>query len=343
MEHLNAVRAALRGSAPVVAIPVPGHAPVCIRAKLLKGALKGVTIDTVEVVTREYEYSGTRVLKITGHHGSVHTSSTFFPMARGLALQLIGEWSYRERQKRKVIALKGVLSAAEQRALKLKQAEQAGIAELIEARKVEAEILSSATVCPVLTPVSEERRQDIIESYAAFRCQRGIRKRASVIRWTLAKLRKEKAAMVKNQCEYEVTYGYGRRRKHLKSKKLVLRNPKNAVKYAALIYQIGELEKQYESLSLREWVSYSWQCEDGERKGYWRDSWITKHPKEQTYTVSRSWRNCYIPEPEQVDENGEVYLTGIKLLAWRLKNARADIRALTPPEDEETTQEQIAA
>ena len=49
MEHLNSIRAALRGAAPVVAIPVPGHAPVCIRAKLLKGALKGVTIDSVEI------------------------------------------------------------------------------------------------------------------------------------------------------------------------------------------------------------------------------------------------------------------------------------------------------
>jgi hypothetical protein len=38
MEHLNSIRAALRGAAPVVAIPVPGHAPVCIKAKLLKGA-----------------------------------------------------------------------------------------------------------------------------------------------------------------------------------------------------------------------------------------------------------------------------------------------------------------
>jgi hypothetical protein len=30
-------------------------------------------------------------------------------------------------------------------------------------------------------------------------------------------------------------------------------------------------------------------------------------------------------------------------MAERLRNARADIRALTPPADEETTQEQIAA
>lgn len=141
MEHLNSVRAALRGTAPVVAIPVPGHAPVCIKAKLLKGALKGVTIDSVELTE-------TRWLKIKGHAGNVHTSCSLVPMSRYDALKAISEWSDRERKKRKVIALQGVLSASEQRALKLKQAEQAGIAELIEARKVEAEILSSATVCP---------------------------------------------------------------------------------------------------------------------------------------------------------------------------------------------------
>jgi hypothetical protein len=331
MEHLNSVRAALRSSSPVVAIPVPGHAPVCIRAKLLKGALKGVTIDSVELTE-------TRWLKIKGHAGNVHTSCSFTPMSRYDALKAISEWSYRERKKRKVIALKGVLSAAEQRALKLKQAEQAGIAELIEARKVEAEILSSATVCPVLTPVDDLEREDIIESYAAFRRQRGIRKRASVIRWKLAKLRKEKAEMVVEKREYEEQpriSPFARRRRVMTGKKIVLRRKGDALKYAALIYQIGELEKQYESLSLREWISYSWQCEDGERKGYWRDSWITKHPKEQAYTVPYSWRDRTDDE-----ESAQAHL---KNMAERLRNARADIRALTPPEDEETTQEQIAA
>ena len=61
MEYLNSVRAALapKVTAPVIAIPVPGHAPVCIRAKLLKGALKGVTIDSVELMENRW-------LKVTG-------------------------------------------------------------------------------------------------------------------------------------------------------------------------------------------------------------------------------------------------------------------------------------
>ena len=79
MEHLNSIRAALRGAAPVVAIPVPGHAPVCIKAKLLKGALKGVTIDSVEITE-------TRWLKIKGHAGNVHTSCSIVPISRYDAL-----------------------------------------------------------------------------------------------------------------------------------------------------------------------------------------------------------------------------------------------------------------
>jgi hypothetical protein len=38
MDHINSIRAALRAKAPVVAVPVEGHAPICVRAKLLKGA-----------------------------------------------------------------------------------------------------------------------------------------------------------------------------------------------------------------------------------------------------------------------------------------------------------------
>lgn len=319
MEHLNSIRAALRGAAPVVAIPVPGHAPVCIKAKLLKGALKGVTIDSVEITE-------TRWLKIKGHAGNVHTSCSFTPISRYDALKAISEWSYRERKKRKVIALQGVLSASEQRALKLKQAEQAGIAELIEARKVEAEILSNATVCPVLTPVDALDRESIIESYAAYRAQRGIRKRASVIRWRLKKLREEKAVMVVEKREYEERPSispFARRRRVMTGKKIVLRRKGDALKYAAILYKIGELEKQYESLSLREWRKCEW---DGEDHGYFLDTWIDKRPKEQTYSVSYSWR-----DRNYDTESSRARLTN---MAERLRNARANIRALTPPEDE---------
>jgi hypothetical protein len=89
MDHINSIRAALRAKAPVVAVPVEGHAPICVRAKLLKGALKGVTILSVKVLENRW-------LKVTGvdmnRGGLVHTCSKFAPMDRRIALQEIGEW-----------------------------------------------------------------------------------------------------------------------------------------------------------------------------------------------------------------------------------------------------------
>jgi hypothetical protein len=323
MEHLNAVRAALRGSAPVVAIPVPGHAPVCIRAKLLKGALKGVTIDSVELLENGR-------VKITGTaQGGVHTSCSLVPIERWKALQDIREWSIREHEKRVKIINQGVLSAQMRRELLKKRIEGEADAVLTEARQDEALILAAARshANPVMEPVSAERRQHIIEEYKAFQSQRGNRKRGAVIRWKLAKLRKEKAGMVKVQHVYEEVPStlYRRRHKTLKSKVTVLRRKKDAVKYAALIYQIGKLEKQYESLYPPVFGPYDW----------WRDSWIDKRPKELPYTVPWSWQYGHDDE--------ESNIARLTRMAEQLKNARADIRALTPPADEETTQEQIAA
>jgi hypothetical protein len=338
VEHLNAIRAALRSTAPVVAIPMEGHAPICIKAKLLKGALKGVTVLTVTVLENRW-------LKITGKAGNVRTSCSIVPMSRAEGMLLNRLWAMKEQDKRVKVACQGILSAKEQRAMKLKAAEKAGIAELIAAQRIEKEILEKAraSVFPVLTPVDAEDRQSIVESYAAFKAQRGNRKRGAVIRWTLAKLRKEKAAMVKNQCEYEIqapVNRYARRRKVLKSKTLVLRNPKNAVKYAALIYRIGELEKQYNSVCPPIWRKWE---RDGEDHGYSIDSWIEKRPKDQTYSIPWGWHDGCVESPDQVDEDGKTYRTGIKRMAERLKEARADIRALTPPEDEETEELAIAA
>jgi hypothetical protein len=181
---------------------------------------------------------------------------------------------------------------------------------LVEARKDEALILAAARshANPDMEPVSHEARERITESYAAFRSQRGNRKRGAVIHWKLAKLRKDKAELVKWE---------GRR-----NKKMVLRRKKDAVKYAALIYQIGKLEKQYESLFPPVFGPYDW----------WRDSWIDKRPKDQTVNTKDWWRGR---------EEGDCY--DRKAEALRLKEARANIRALTPPADEETIQEQIAA
>jgi hypothetical protein len=201
---------------------------------------------------------------------------------------------------------------------------------LAEARKDEALILAAARshANPAMAPVSDEARERITDSYAAFRAQRGNRKRGAVIRWKLAKLRKEKAAMVKVQHVYEEVPSalYRRRHKTLKSKVTVLRRKKDAVKYAALIYQIGKLEKQYESLyppKLHVWYDGS--------QSYNVDSWINNRPKDQTVNTKDWWRS---KDKDRYDRKDE---------ARKLKEARANIRALTPPADEETNQEQIAA
>ena len=310
MDHLNSVRAALKaasvkGSAPpVLAIPIPGRAPVCIRTNLLKGALKGVTIDSVALLENGW-------VKITGTaQGGVHTSCSLVPIERWKALQAIREWSIREHEKRVKIINQGVLSPQMRRELLKKSIEGEADAVLAEARKDEALILAAARshANPDMEPVSHEARERITESYAAFRSQRGNRKRGAVIHWKLAKLRKDKAELVKWE---------GRR-----NKKMVLRRKKDAVKYAALIYQIGKLEKQYESLFPPVFGPYDW----------WRDSWIDKRPKDQTVNTKDWWRGR---------EEGDCY--DRKAEAQRLKEARANIRALTPPADEETIQEQIAA
>jgi hypothetical protein len=329
MDHLNSVRAALKaasvkGSAPpVLAIPIPGRAPVCIRTNLLKGALKGVTIDSVALLENGW-------VKITGTaQGGVHTSCSLVPIERWKALQAIREWSIREHEKRVKIINQGVLSPQMRRELLKKSIEGEADAVLAEARKDEALILAAARehINPVMAPVSDEARERITESYAAFHGQRGNRKRGAVIRWRLAKLKKEKAAMVKVQHVYEqIPSTLYRRHKTLKSKVTVLRRKKDAVKYAALIYQIGKLEKQYESLyppKLHVWYDGS--------QSYNVDSWINNRPKDQTVNTKDWWRS---KDKDRYDRKDE---------ARKLKEARANIRALTPPEDEETTQEQIAA
>jgi hypothetical protein len=272
-----------------------------------------------------------RWVKIIGHAGFVHTSCSIAPMSRYDALKAIGEWSIKEHEKRVKVINQGVLSAQMRRELLKKQIEGEADTVLAEARKEEALILAAARshINPVMESVSDEARERTIESYAAFHGQRGTRKRGSVIRWKLAKLRKDKAAMVKVQHVYEEVPStlYRRRHKTLKSKVTVLRRKKDAVKYAALIYQIGKLEKQYESLYPPEFGQ--WYGTTGE--GYYRESWIHKRTTDQTVNTKDWWRS---KDKDRYDRKAE---------ARKLKEARANIRALTPPADEADTQEQIAA
>jgi hypothetical protein len=131
-ELVKMVQTASKAKAPIVAISTPGRAPICVRAKLLKGALKGVTITSVEVVTlpdvetfkrpeREYVWRddfrgyvdregpanrivtpGERRLKILGNAGVryIRTSCSITPVPRHEALKELSKWSEREREKR---------------------------------------------------------------------------------------------------------------------------------------------------------------------------------------------------------------------------------------------------
>lgn len=308
MQYIASVRAALRASAPVVAIPIEGRAPVCIRARLLKGALKGVTIHSVTVLE-----NGS--LKITGTaEGSVRTSSTFIPVNRQIALREIREWSYKEHAKRVKQINHGVLSAQEQRALKLKKAEQESIAVLKQAQKDVEDIYRQARehISPVMFPASEDHRKTVLTEYREYRAQQPFRKRGATIRWQLAELRKELET---------VSVMKGKRRER---KKRYAKAAKHVPRMLAIMRELAALDAAYKALIPDVWHPFEYHS-DG---GYWIDPWIAKRPKAQTCTRKDYWR-----EDDSYNR---------KALCTELIEARANIRALTPPEDE-LTEERMAA
>jgi hypothetical protein len=138
-QTVYAIQSALKAKSPIVALPVEGHAPFCMRAKLLKGALKGVTITSAEVerienqflVELDGEYRNgsyqrregpqqqkTSVhfsLRIRGTAGmvngpsSIRTSCRFIPLSRHIALKELSAWNEKERvklQKTRVLGTK---------------------------------------------------------------------------------------------------------------------------------------------------------------------------------------------------------------------------------------------
>ncbi len=302
MNHVNAIRAALKAVAPVVAIPVEGRVPVCIKARLLKGALKGVTIHSVVLLE-----NGS--LKVTGMAGYVRTSSTFRPMERHEALTAIREWTIREREKRVKVINQGILSASAQRELKKKQIEGEADKVLRQAKREVEAIYQQAkeNINPELYHHSEEHRQRIIAMYSQFRAQSGLRKKGAVIRWKLAQARKELEG---------ITVKRGGRKG---PKKTYARRIADVPRVFVLTRMIDSLEKQFKVVCPPKWHTWF----DGSQ-GYWVDSWIQKRPSDQT---------CF----------GEKTGYSRVALARQLREARANIRALTPPKDEEITQEQVAA
>jgi hypothetical protein len=156
MQCIDSIKAATKAKSPVVAIPVEGHAPACVKRSRLTAWCKGVTIISAQVVqlpststfrfvkpkgnectydteTRKYVYGtfegpheriedvtpGARYLEIAGRDGAVKTRAKFALIDRRTAVKELAKWTAREREKREKKILLGVLSKDEQRALKL--------------------------------------------------------------------------------------------------------------------------------------------------------------------------------------------------------------------------------
>ena len=294
MDHIASVRAALKASAPVVAIPIEGRAPVCVKAKLLKGALKGVTVHSVTVLANG-------CLKITGMAEMVRTSCTLVPLERWKALIAIREWSIKEREKRIRVINQGVLSAEAQRAMKKAKIEAEASNALKDAQRGLESIYRAVKehVNPKLIQWDDEERQPILDKYSAFRAARPLRKKGAVIRW---KLKQCKAELEK------ITIKKGTKRG---PKKTYARTIKDVPRVLVLTQMISSLRKQFESVFPPIFGPHEW----------WTESWIEKRPKEQTTFPSGSWR--YSEESYNRKE-----------LAQELREARGTIRALTPPVNE---------
>jgi hypothetical protein len=146
MKHLSSLKSAVAGKAPIVAIPVEGHAPACLDRKRLAAWSKGVTVTRIEieqlssVTTYTYQRPrgawighihegpheqianitpGARTLIIEGFAGRVKTRARFTLVDRRTAIKTLAKWTERERVKLEKKTMLGALAKDEKRALKL--------------------------------------------------------------------------------------------------------------------------------------------------------------------------------------------------------------------------------
>ena len=114
----------------------------------------------------------------------------------------------------------------------------------------------------------------------------------------------------------------------------------DALKYAALTYQIKQLEAQLNTLYPHIWKAWG---SDPANGMFW-DS-FREASQQANVLNSVGWHDGCVPIEAQChdDDYGETDghnpLTRLQRLAGRLKESRASIRALTPPEDDEDGQE----
>lgn len=145
------LRSALKAKAPIVAIPVDGHAPVCVKRSRLAAWAKGVDIRSVRIEQHpdewypeekrvHYGYEGPsdlvavkvtypRNLVIEGYAGrnlTVKTKATFFPIDRRTAVKELAKWTEKERIRLQKKTMLGALSADQKKALKRTKFEDEG-------------------------------------------------------------------------------------------------------------------------------------------------------------------------------------------------------------------------
>lgn len=142
------LQSAIKAKAPVVAIPLEGHAPFCVDGKRLRAWAKGVTITSQQVVVTGGEWYYVeepvrygcmgpnnaiaeqtvviRWLQIVGHVGKIRTKARFVPIARAEAIKTLSAWSEKERARLEKKTLLGALSKDDKRAMKRAKYEDDG-------------------------------------------------------------------------------------------------------------------------------------------------------------------------------------------------------------------------
>ena len=167
--------------------------------------------------------------------------------------------------------------------------------------------------------MDDEERAEVVKEWSEYHSTRPMRKRGSVIQWRIKTLKKQFESLT-------VTIGKRHERKTTHPRK-----KSDILTVLALTGQIAELEEKFKALYPPTWEAREY-WPDG---GYWSYPGVEKRPDVQAYRLPLGWKDACGIGSETVDEDGEVHLTGLKRMAERLKDARSDIRALTPPEDEQ--------
>lgn len=311
---------AVKGKAPVVALPCEGKAPLCINRKRLATWLKGVTVTSVEVVTYE---AGHRLLKITGRAGNVRTSCSMIPIQRNAAIVELSKWAEKERAKMMKVIAQGATGTAaikvamkaeriKAKAAKLAEIETGGSPELVAAKAEVINILNQArkhgagTVRNLHDWEAKDKAEKMPEIVARHVAHHNISrktcKRVAVIQWRMKALRSK---------WYDLTkFNTGRRKttanKFFKASK--------ALEIIQVVNDYLALKTQVASITPAFIPNPRW---PGEEYSYFSINPLDR-PRAERNPYAHYWQDSYSREG----------------LAIQLRAALRTIAALTPPPDE---------